>query len=310
MYLEFEKWHGCKNDFVVVRVLDLEKEMHLGTLKRQATNICDRHSGIGADGILVLHSKDHQDLTPYQLTIINSDGSVAQNCGNGLRCAALSVRKAHLEKGNPNEMPEIVEFDVEGRTFGCQFVQDRAKLPNVAVEMIVPSFNDELEWNTEVQDRVQQLAKELKFSVQQVTCCQVGNPHVVIDTPDNSEQLMLKVGKALQSGLSIDGINVHLVNAKQLTDSDLQKSKQSINQPIEELYEVWVWERGVGPTQACGSGACAVGAAGFREGFIERTSWVGIDMPGGRLYVKHPAEDEPVTLAGPAEFVYSGKLEI
>ena len=112
MYLDFEKWQGCANDFVVLWISDRDGDVVLGSLKRQAKDICDRHLGVGADGLLVLQTKVPEDLMPYKMTIINSDGSVAQNCGNGLRCASLSIRRRHDEV--TNDLPEAIEIEVEG----------------------------------------------------------------------------------------------------------------------------------------------------------------------------------------------------
>src|SRR5690606_32979571 len=106
------KWHGTKNDFIIIRISSADGDLVLESIKRQTQSLCDRRSGVGADGILVLHSEQRGDLTPHGLTIINSDGSLAKNCGNGLRCAALSILRAHLQNGNCHDLPEAIELKV------------------------------------------------------------------------------------------------------------------------------------------------------------------------------------------------------
>src|SRR5205809_607514 len=139
MFLDFEKWHGARNDFIVVWISDADGEIVEGSLKRQAIALCDRRSGVGADGILILRGKKREDLTPDRLAIVNSDGSLAANCGNGLRVAALSVLKRHRELGNPKELPEAVSFrittDPGGDEKVCRFLRPSGPWPLVAVEM-------------------------------------------------------------------------------------------------------------------------------------------------------------------------------
>ena len=114
----------------------------------------------------------------------------------------------------------------------------------------------------------------------------------------------------MQSSRHGDGINVHIANSYDIQDGDLQKARRDIGEPIGELLKVFPWERGVGATQACGTGACAVGVVALESGLIERSDWIGIDMPGGRLYVKQANAGDEVILAGPTAFVFSGSLEI
>ena len=132
MQLKFEKWHGCLNDFAVVWITEADGDVVMNSLKRQAVQLCDRHAGIGADGLLILHVKNAGDLTPTKLTIINSDGSIAKNCGNGIRCAASAVLKAHREKGTPKDLPELVALEVEGQQMIARFMRRGAAYPSAS----------------------------------------------------------------------------------------------------------------------------------------------------------------------------------
>lgn len=312
MLLDFEKWHGCRNDFIVTWVSDLDGDVVRNSVKRQAVAMCDRHGGIGADGVLILHTKQRADLTPYALTIVNSDGSIAKNCGNGLRCAALSVLKRHKDVGNPQELPDAVELDVEGVPMTCRFLRPSGTWPLVAVEMGVPILGEDVTWAKAAAAAVAQVAANLQRPDLQgeIGVCEIGNPHIVVTGEGFDRDLLLKAGPALQPAPLADGVNVHLVVPRTLSAKDQQRAGQELGFELAELYQAFVWERGAGETMACGSGACAVAALALASGLIERDQWVAVDMPGGRLYVKHESSDEPVILAGPGHFVFKGTVVI
>jgi len=313
VYLNFEKWHGCMNDFVVLWMSDVDGDVVLDSIKRQAQAICHRHTGIGADGVLVLRTKNPKDWTPYGLTIINSDGSIAKNCGNGLRCAALSVRKRHEELGNPKELPELVNFLVEGEQLSCRFAPGRVAQPLVIVEMGSALLNHEVSWHQVAVAAVKKLGADTKTPDlhSDMGVCEIGNPHIVINTDLATRELMLKLGPALQDGYPWDGVNVHIAKPIALTPKDHARAALELGQEVsEEGYQVFVWERGAGETMACGSGACAVAALALDTGLIAREHWVVVDMPGGRLYVKESSSGDSVLLAGPGQCTFSGRIGI
>jgi diaminopimelate epimerase len=277
-------------------------------LQRLAPKICARDgSGVGADGVLVLVAKNRKDPFTEELVIINSDGSLAKNCGNGLRCAASSARRrAHRES--------ILDFDgvsfnVADNTIDCRFIGDKAN-PFVAVTMPQPSLGDDNDWNRDVIERAKELQRtrpELKGDLLTVS---IGNPHIVFLVESSTADLARIAGLPMQASRQGDGINVHIATSCDMSESDLQKARRDVGEPIGELLRVFPWERGVGATQACGTGACAVGVASLESGLIERSDWIGIDMPGGRLYVKQASQGDEVILAGPTAFVFSGSLDI
>jgi diaminopimelate epimerase len=308
MFIDFEKWHGAKNDFIVTWILTPDRDMIVPTLERLATKLCARDgSGVGADGILVLVAKSRKEANPEELVIINADGSLAKNCGNGLRCAAMSARRRAYKES-------ILDFDgvamkVQGTTIDCRFLGSEGN-PFVAVTMPVPTVGIDNEWTSEVAASIKSLQgshPKLKGDIETVS---IGNPHVVISVEDATADLAVVAGKPLQTVRGGDGINVHLASVMELTEKDHQRARREIGEDLGELWKVYPWERGVGPTQACGTGACAVGVATLATGLAERSMWVGVEMPGGRLYVKQDTEGEAVTLAGPASFVFSGSFEI
>jgi diaminopimelate epimerase len=312
MFIDFEKWHGTKNDFVIVRLSSADGDLVLSSIKRLAKSICDRNTGIGADGILVLHSAQRGELTPDRLTIINSDGSLAKNCGNGLRCAALSILRAHLEKGDPNDLPEAVELMVEGVGLTCRFLNNQTINSLVAVEMPDAKVGKNVPWGTNVLQATTKHLETLGLNKSQyeLEVCDLGNPHVVISTEGASRDLMLKIGPPMQKLSELDGINVHVIKSAVLSDKDRAIAKNQLGHTVTELFTMYVWERGAGETMACGTGACAVGLTALASGLTDRSEWIAVDMPGGRVYVNQKSADDAVTLAGPATFVFSGKIEI
>ncbi len=318
MFIEFEKWHGAKNDFLVVWIITSERDTVLESLKRQAKSICSRDgSGVGADGLMVLETTLRQDILPKEMHIINSDGSLAKNCGNGLRCAAMSVKRKHHRKSD-DEL-EGVTLKVQDMSYDCRFVgKNLDKM--VAVTMPVPHINLQNSWHLDATGKIQDVLKsrvddpkaqafKLLYEPSSVT---LGNEHIVLFSEDSSKEICLEIGPKLQTfrGPTFTGINIHFSRPVGLEKDDLKSARIDINDDISELYEVWPWERGAGFTQACGSGASAVAACAYLVDMASRDGWIGIDMPGGRLYARQASDGEHVVLTGPAKLVFDGRLDL
>lgn len=312
MDLQFEKWQGCRNDFVVLRITDADGDIVLNSLRRQAPRLCDRHAGVGADGLLVLWTRVKDEVMPHRLSIINSDGSIAQNCGNGLRCAAASILRAYRKKAGPHASLEMLDLPVESQTKICRFLNPHQVDPLIAVEMGVPILNEHLSWWHDAQADVKAAVAQLdrQRNVQDLAACDIGNRHLIITMEDASRDVVRTLGPALQVSRHWDGINVHLIRSSPVTEKDQALAKNALGQKISEIFQAFVWERGAGETMACGSGAAAIGASALASGLLSRHAWIGVDMPGGRLYVKQEHEDDPVTLAGPASFIFHGTLHL
>lgn len=326
MFIDFEKWHGCRNDFIVIWHTDSDGDVVLDSIKRQARSLCDRHSGVGADGILVLTTKTRDELVPHRLTIINSDGSLASNCGNGLRVAALSVLKAHRDKlgdiglklakrSDTPPFPEFISLDVCGRALNCRYILEGASAldPFVAVEMGIPKINQQNTWHDAAIAALKTVSSDLKMPwlSRDAGTIDLGNPHLVIIADEASRDAMLKVGPALQAKIAgLDGINVHLAKPAEITKKDSDRAQKDIGSGVSEAYTAYVWERGVGETMACGSGACAIVGYMSQSGLTERSAWTAVDMPGGRLYVKFEDNNEPIILAGPGVFIFNGRISL
>lgn len=305
MIKSFEKWHGCKNDFIIFWLPENEGDVVLDSIKRQATNLCSKSgNGIGADGILVLHHRLSTDPHPSAMTIINSDGSVASNCGNGLRVAALSIRRKHIDLGL--EAPIAVEIKVLDRKFSCQFYSGNN--PYVAVNMGQIKLDEELSWFTAEKPQIKAILNQGNFNSAEFHAAEVGNKHIVIRSIAANQKNLQTLGPSFQTSPAWDGINVHIDEEIPMTKADLALAYQNIGFEISELHQVVCFERGVGETPACGSGACAVASAVWKNGFLGLGTWIGIQMPGGRLYCKK--DNNSYVLAGPGEHVFDGKINL
>lgn len=280
MAFSFTKWQGCGNDFVLVNGFSerLDEE-DLGAL---AQKICDRHYGIGADGlILVLPSK----AADFRMRILNADGSEAEMCGNGIRCFAGVVHDEGLS--------DEEEFTVET---GAGILVPRlqladGKLQGVRVDMGEPTLAG---------DRIPVLGFGAAHVVEQpieaggeklsMTCVSMGNPHCVIFVEDAEAVPIEKLGPLLERHEAFPK-KTNVEFAAVLDASHIRMR---------------VWERGAAVTLACGTGSCATLVAAALTGRTERSAEVQLD--GGRLQIEW-AEDNHVYMTGPAEKVFAGRRE-
>lgn len=308
MNVHFEKWHGCKNDFIVIWA-SVSQYKNLGpSLVRQSVQLCDRHSGVGADGIIILIHSNTQER-PDTAVILNSDGSLAQTCGNGIRCAALSVYTRSLEK---IKTPlEFLELKVENLTYTCQFLPQKGSLPLVQVNMGVAKLDEQNSWHKKALDFVGKKLNEKNLSIlaSNVHTVSLANQHLVFLLEEELDlALMRDLGRLLQNSSEWDGINVSFVSELKQNVSSFPLAMQSLE--TSEAYKVFIWERGAGETQACGSAACAIGVSLLSPGWISREAWVPMFFPGGYLFAKQNSQDEEVLLSGPGKFVFSGDFSL
>lgn len=316
MKVSFQKWHGCHNDFVVIFSNPNQKEL-LEALREKASEICSREgTGIGADGILILEFEPSLSMNfhPSKLTIINQDGSIAKNCGNGIRCAALACFKRAHEHTRPVDIPDSFELVVEDNTFLCHFSEkkDSEGLPSsVSVTMGIPSLNEKNSWHETALKAVEEGLKELdlKLNLDSINTCELSNNHIVLVTQDelSAEALDLLATK-LQTSCGLDGVNVHL--AREKTEIMSEKKLPSFLKNCSSFYDIIHWERGVGPTQACGSGASSLAACVFAEGFITEDESIAVKMPGGALCLSKRGESAPLEMCGEAQFVFDGSFTL
>lgn len=234
-----------------------------------ARRLCDRHYGVGGDGVLLAAPP----VTPGahgRMVVLNSDGSRPEGCGNGLRCVALSLaRKTGLPRAEL-----VIDTDAGPRT---ALVEMRGHAADVTVSMGKASREGEV--------KAQLRGEELTF--QRVS---MGNPHAIVFDVSCTEAELDELGPRLSQSLP-GGTNVEFVRP---TGS--------------AAFDVLVWERGVGRTLACGTGAAAVAALAALEGRAPFDAPITLRLPGGPLELTVRREDLAVTLRGPARFVFSGEV--
>lgn len=272
--------HGTGNDFILLLNLKDEKFDFAGMAKQW----CDRHFGIGADGLILILPSQHAD---FKMRIFNADGTEAEMCGNGIRCFARHVYENKLISGlkfKVETLAGIVEPE-------CQISDGRVQ--TVRVNMGVPRYGDLHPRKGEpLSFSLTGLMKKIELPEGTVEGATVsmGNPHFVVFGEKGSKWSCDLHGKTLST---------HPVHPHQSNVEFVQvEGKDSIR--------VQVWERGAGPTLACGSGACASVAAGrILKNLPEK---VRVEMPGGPLLVEWKGEGTPIFLTGPAVYVFEGEV--
>ncbi len=276
--MRFTKMHGLENDYIYIEG-PLASEAATSDLARAVSN---RHTGIGADGLIVIESSSLADL---KMTIYNADGSRAQMCGNGLRCVA----KYALDRQLVSSKTMTIETDAGIRHVDC--LRTNSMLFIVRVDMGLPILDaDAMQVQADASPVVNYpMAFEgEEFSV---TCVSMGNPHAVIFVPDLSAIPLNQLGPRIETApMFKQRINVHFVQVES-----------------QGHLRMKTWERGSGVTQACGTGACAVCVAGVLTDRCGRT--VRVTLPGGDLAVEWAADDH-VYMEGPAVEIFTGDWPI
>ena len=275
MALPFYKYEGLGNDFLIV-----EREALGGAQlsAERAIALCDRHRGVGGDGVLIL------DVESPRMDVINSDGSVPEMCGNGIRCAAL-----HLAR-RAGESALEVSIDTLAGPHAC-LVVNGVGAESVAVQMAPPSL---MPRDIPLSSKEPWLDHPLAVGGQtlRLSGVSMGNPHAV--TFDDVGDARFELGPAIQSDPHFpEGVNVGFV-------SELNGSSMRLD----------VLERGAGWTQACGTGACAAAVAAVETGRAQRQEPISVRLPGGTLIITVGAPGETVLMQGPARFVFLGETEL
>jgi diaminopimelate epimerase len=270
--------HGLGNDFVVIAG---QTDLPDG-VAALAVRLCDRNFGIGADGLVYILPSQQAD---FMMRIINSDGSEAEQCGNAIRCVAKYIYDHGLSKKT--------ELTIETIGAGAQTVQlqiSNGKVSTVRVDMGAPILRGLQVPTTVDAEVVLQHPVEVHGQAFSFTAVSMGNPHCVIYVDDATTVDLAKWGAPLEvHSLFPRKINVEFATVKDRTHVDMR-----------------VWERGAGPTLACGTGACATAVASVLNGYTERT--VTVSLKGGDLLIEWNEADNHVYMTGPAAEVFAGQF--
>lgn len=263
--IQFHKYHGAGNDFILID----NRDGSFGVPVAEKIKLwCDRHFGIGADGVILLESSGKADCF---MNYYNADGSLAEMCGNGVRCAAKFFLE--LEKSGKKEL----WIDTRAGVKKIIVNGDGTFLVNMGRPVFSsPDFPD----------------KSLVLENISLEFASMGNPHAVGFVEDLSRINISEIGPKIEQDLRFrSGINVELV--EKISDNH---------------FKVKVWERGSGATLACGTGACAVCAVlnkNLAGGDLKETT---LEFPGGNLYLSSNNEGE-IILRGGADFVFKGEIK-
>jgi diaminopimelate epimerase len=259
----FEKYEGLGNDFLVV-----ETDDQVAITPQQAVTLCDRHFGVGADGVLLLLPA-REAGADARMRVLNADGSVPEMCGNGVRCVALHVARARGVRHG------TVRIETDAGLRACE-VHDDGLSGRVTVDM----------------GRVAVLGdRSLDIEGRRVTltAADAGNPHAIL-LGAFSRTDVEHLGPRLSKHPSfLRGTNVEFAN------------------PTRDGIDLVVWERGAGLTLACGTGACATAAVACSKDLAKRGVPLLVHLPGGSLEVTIDDEDR-ATMTGPARHVFSGRV--
>lgn len=304
MELGFDKLNGLGNDFVFID--DLSDEIELSV--NDVAKICDRHFGVGADGVILVRPSEREECTAY-MHYINSDGSLAQMCGNGVRCfAKYLVDHGFVESGqgcfvaDTLSGPKTIHFTTD----------DEGRLDQATVDMGEPILCPSevpvsLDGFVRVQGEPDAVVKEAITSPWgdfEFTCVSMGNPHAVCFIDDWSalpDTLFTSPERSL-STFDVPKIGAFFESCAAFPE----KSNIEFAQITEGGIEMRVYERGCGETLACGTGACATCvAAVLAEGASHEND---VHLLGGTLHIDW-TEDNHVLMTGPAQRSFSGVLD-
>ncbi|MFL0196873.1 diaminopimelate epimerase [Clostridium sp. WILCCON 0269] len=273
--MKFTKMHGTGNDFIVI---DDRQNIFLGKERELGSKLCSRHFGVGGDGILIVRESN---IAPIKMIIINSDGSYASMCGNGIRCFAKYVWEQNLIK------EPVVKIETGDGIKEAFLSIENGEVKEVTIDMGTPSFDPE---KVPVKFEGEVVEKEIKIEDKSyiITTLFMGVPHTVIF--GKLENYDVAEGKYIEKyPIFTQGTNVNFC--------------EIVN---ENEIKVKTWERGAGPTLACGTGSCACVVAAHRVGLAEKK--VKVTVPGGRLLVE--IKDHNVFMTGPAAVSFKGECDI
>ena len=271
--LSFTKMHSLGNDFVLLD--GVRRPFHLG--RDHIQHLADRHRGIGCDQLIV--AEPGRNGADFSIRIFNTDGSQAEQCGNGARCFAKFLH----DEGLTDQTRLVV--DTGSRLIQLEIEDDW----QVVVDMGVPGFEPgALPFDAQDEANVYQL--DVAGETVEISAISLGNPHAVLLVDDVDTAPVERLGPAIERHSRFP-----------------QRTNVGFACPItRSKIRLRVWERGVGETLACGSGACAAAVACHRLGRIDEE--IEVELPGGIASVRWSGQG-PVFLRGPAVTVYRGEID-
>lgn len=283
----FRKYHGIGNDFVLVDNRSQKKPFFTA---EQSVAICDRNRGVGADGVIFLLPPKNGS-SDFMMRLYNSDGSEPEMCGNGIRCLAQFAHDLDV----PSRTPGKFVIDTGAGVIVPELLPDSSA---VKVDMGEPILNPKDIPTT--LDTSESAGYETILNVDgrdwMFSCVSMGNPHAISFV---TKEVFKEVDAHLeQIGPSFE--NNPVFPQKTNTEFAFQRRRTE--------FDMTVWERGAGRTQACGTGACAVMVAAVITGRADMNVPTVIHLPGGDLTIEWVSATNHVMMTGPAELVFEGNF--
>lgn len=275
--MEFTKMHGLGNDFILFSYQEVPPDVD-----RFVQRLCDRHFGIGADGVVFILPSDRADV---RMRIFNADGSEAENCGNAIRCVGKYVYDHGLlskTKISVDTLAGIQELTLHVKG---------EKVESVTVNMGRPILDGKKIPTLIDADRVMNQPITVGDMQLLFTAVSMGNPHAVFFVEDAEQFPVTEVGPLIEHHpLFPQKTNAEFVTVKNRKEMVMR-----------------VWERGAGPTLACGTGACATLVSGVLNGVVDREAT--LHLAGGDLLISWDEESGNIYMTGPAVEVFQGSLK-
>lgn len=283
--MKFTKMQGAGNDFVVVETNDNQRDW-----SKIAIAVCDRHYGIGADGLLLLMPAEAAD---FRMRIFDADGSEAEACGNGIRCLV----RYFVDNGMAQRVNGEIKVATMAGVRRAQVTRNGNQVVRIKIGMGKPAFAEEaIPAKLACAEKTIKIKSMLVSSTVadgrqlQLSLVSMGNPHAVQFVPEPvADYPLLELGPNVEHA----GLFPRYTNFEIARVIDRRR------------IEARVWERGVGETLACGSGACAITVAARLHDYADDK--VEVALPGGKLEVEWDGKGE-VYLTGPAETVFAGEM--
>ena len=284
MRVSFTKMHGLGNDFVVLDLISQDITLQ----EEQVRILADRHRGIGFDQLLTVEPPSNPEAD-FLYRIFNSDGREVEQCGNGARCLILFLRQKRFTA------KKSIILETKGGHLTCKIEEG----DNVSVNMGVPKLDPkDIPFLSEKREVFYNIPignnndKKGDFSQVRLSAVNIGNPHAVILVNDIKEAPLNELGPIIESHSSFPKkANVGFMQIMNRSEIALR-----------------VYERGVGETLACGTGACAAVVAGRLQGRLD--SKVKVHLAGGSLLIRWPGQNRNIHMAGPACRVFEGNIKI
>ena len=278
MVIEFSKYQGLGNDFILI---DNRHTAEPIITPEQAVKMCDRHFGIGADG--VIFALPGKEDTEYTMRIYNSDGSEPEMCGNGIRCLAKFIAnlEGNTEANKSYRIHTLAGVIIPKLETNGEVTVDMGE-PQLTAAQIPTTLNS-------ADDKVVARSLEVGDRNWSVTAVSMGNPHCITFVEDSDAIDLTNIGPLFEN---------HPVFPQRTNTEFIQVVKS-------DYIKMRVWERGAGITLACGTGACASVVAGVLNDKCDRSCVV--ELPGGCLKINWSIADNRVYMTGPATEVFQGK---